>query len=83
MVRKRLLAGYQMVYQKLLRTEGTNTTQVGLRMGIIGRSRRQNRSDQNTHMSKSAAIWRWNLDFSSLIADESNSFPGENSIFPR
>ncbi len=76
-----------MVYQKLLRTEGTNTTQVGLRMGIIGpevgRSRRQNRSNQNTHMSKSAAIWRWNLDFSSLIADESNSFPGENSIFPR
>lgn len=38
---------------------------------------------QITHINRSAVIWRWKLDFCSLIVDESCSLPGENSILPR
>ena len=36
-----------------------------------------------SYLSSSAVILRWNLDFSSLITEESASAPFANSIFPR
>lgn len=36
-----------------------------------------------SHMKSSAAVSRWNQDFSSLGKDESTSFPFLNSMFPR
>ena len=33
-------------------------------------------------MKRSAAICKWNLDLSFFTADESCSFPGENSMLP-
>lgn len=35
------------------------------------------------YMKSSAAVWRWNWDFSSLGIDESISSPFENSMLPR
>lgn len=35
------------------------------------------------HMKSSAAVFKWNLDFSSLGSEESGSLPFENSILPR
>ena len=35
------------------------------------------------HMKSSAAVCRWNRDFSSLGIDESISFPFVNSMLPR
>ena len=34
-------------------------------------------------MKSSAAVLRWNWDFSSLGAEESSSFPSPNSMFPK
>lgn len=34
-------------------------------------------------MKSSAAVLRWNLDLSSLGAEESGSLPSPNSIFPK
>ena len=36
-----------------------------------------------TYMKSSAAVLRWNQDFSSLGTEESASFPFANSMFPR
>lgn len=35
------------------------------------------------YLSNSAVVLRWNIDLSSLITEESISFPLENSILPK
>lgn len=47
------------------------------------KSRNIFKKEINRYLSSSAVTLRWNLDFSSLITEESTSAPFANSIFPR
>uniref|UniRef100_A0A7C9DQU1 Uncharacterized protein n=1 Tax=Opuntia streptacantha TaxID=393608 RepID=A0A7C9DQU1_OPUST len=55
---------------------------VSSRVTII-RLQRESSKAFGSHMKSSAAVCRWNWDFSSLGSDESISLPFLNSMFPK
>jgi hypothetical protein len=42
-----------------------------------------NKKPQSTYMKSSAAVLKWNIDFSFLGFDETTSSPSANSTFPK